>query len=309
MNFELLAAIERELVTRAMGLHPRQYRRPPDVLSQSGVVVSGFAGHLYIGDGGNQWEKQITGAMPLSPEAVRQWSVTLSSRLARAADLRVEMVHLVVPEKQIALPYFRWLADMAPDVSNRPLFQIMNAAPERLALIYPARAFSLYQPWCELYWRGNSHWCATGCSIAAVLAVQALTGADAGLELIQLEKASIRHDLSAHFPKDEPCAEAIKIRQAGGRIFDNMAFAKTGHYTGSHYILRNLDAPVRESLIVFGDSYSCDLGLAAALSAFFTDVHFVWSKTILWPYVQEMQARYVLWESAERFLITPPAED
>jgi len=54
---------------------------------------------------------------------------------------------------------------------------------------------------------------------------------------------------------------------------------------------------------------ACDLGLAAALSAYFTDVHFVWSKTILWPYVQEMQARYVLWESAERFLITPPAED
>jgi hypothetical protein len=309
VNFELLAAIERDLVTREMGLHPEQHRRPPEILSPSGVVVSGFAGHLYIGDGGNQWEKQIAGAMPLSPAVVRQWSVALSSRLARAADLGVRMVHLVVPEKQIALPYFRWPTDMAPDVSNRPLFQIINAAPAGLSLVYPAGAFSLYQPWCELFWRGNSHWCATGCSIAAVLAVQALTGADASLELIQLEKVCIRHDLSAHFPEDQAFAEAIKIRQAGSRIFDNMAFAKTGHYTGSHYILRNLDAPLRESLIVFGDSCACDLGLAAALSAFFTDVHFVWSKTIRWPYVQEMQARYVLWESAERFLITPPEAD
>lgn len=221
---------------------------------------------------------------------------------------RISLAHLVVPEKQIALPDFRWATDLAPDFSNRPLMQIINAAPRALNLIYPEAAFRLHQPWCELYWRGNSHWCATGCSLAAA-AVQALTGADAGTDLIQLEKASIRQDLSAHFPEDEAFEEVIKIRQAGSRIFDNMAFAKTGHYTGSHYIIRNLQAPLRESPVLFGDSCACDLGLAAALSAYFTDVHFVWSKTILWPYVQEMQARYVLWESAERFLITPPAED
>jgi hypothetical protein len=309
VNFELLASIERDLVTRNIALHPAQYRRQAETLSASGVVVSGFSGHLFIGNGGNQWEEQLTGALPLSPAAIQQWSVSLSSRLARAADLRVNLVHLVVPEKQIALPYFRWPTDLAPVISNRPLFQIINAAPQNLPLIYPEALFRLHQPWCELYWRGNSHWCATGCSLAAAAAAQALTGADARTDLIQLEKASIRQDLSAHFPEDAAFEEVIKIRQAGGRIFDNMAFAKTGHYTGSHYILRNLDAPLRESLIVFGDSCACDLGLAAALSAFFTDVHFVWSKKILWPYVQEMQARYVLWESAERFLITPPAED
>jgi hypothetical protein len=27
-----------------------------------------------------------------------------------------------------------------------------------------------------------------------------------------------------------------------------------------------------------------------------------------WDYVQEMKARFVVWESAERFLITPPDE-
>ena len=308
MNFELLAEIERDLVTRNMELHPAQYRRHADVFSASGVVVTGFFGHLFIGDGGNQWEQQLNGNLPLTPETAQQWSVTLTSRLARAADLHVNLVHLVLPEKQIALPYFRWLAERAPDRSNRPLLQIMNSAPQALKLIYPEAAFNKYQPWCELYWRGNSHWCASGCTIAASAAVQALTGADAGTDLIELEKACIRHDLSLHFPEDKAFEEAIKIRESGSRIFDNMAFTKTGHYTGSHYIIRNLEAPLRESLVIFGDSCACDLGLAAALSAFFTDVHFVWSKTILWPYVQEMQARYVLWESAERFLITPPAE-
>jgi len=309
VNFELLASIERDLVTRNTALHPAQYRRHAEILSGSGVVITGFSGHLFIGDGGNQWEKQLTGGLPLSPEAVRQWSVSLSLRLARATELGVQLVHLVVPEKQIALPYFRWPTNQAPDVLNRPLFQIMHAAPQALKLVYPEAAFSLYQPWCELYWRGNSHWCATGCSIAAAAAMQALTGADAGTDLIQLEKACIRQDLSAHFPEDEAVEEVIKIRESGSRIFDNLAFAKTGHYTGSHYIVRNLEAPLRESLVIFGDSCACDLGLAAALSAFFTDVHFVWSKTIIWPYVQEMKARYVLWESAERFLITPPAAD
>jgi hypothetical protein len=33
----------------------------------------------------------------------------------------------------------------------------------------------------------------------------------------------------------------------------------------------------------------------------------VWSKTIAWPYVKQMQARFVLWQSAERFLFKPPS--
>lgn len=309
MEFERLAEIERELVTRNIAAHPDQYRREPGAVSESGVVVRGFAGHLFIGDGGNRWEQQLTGACGLTEAALDLWVQVLAARAAAAEGLGVRLVHVVVPEKQIALPGFRWPTDCAPDLSRRPLLQIQAAAPD-CPILYPAEALRLVEPWCELYWRGNSHWCATGCIIVAKTVVAALLEATPRLEpLVRLERAAFRHDLSAHFPADAAVEEVIRIREAGTRIFDTMTFATTGHYGGSRYIIRNLDAPLREGLIIFGDSNSCDMGLSAALSAVFTDVHFLWAKTIDWAYVQEMQARFVLWESAERFLITPPTEE
>jgi alginate O-acetyltransferase complex protein AlgJ len=307
MEFERLAAIERELVTRNIAAHPAQYRAEPGTISESGVVVRGFAGHLFIADGGNRWEQQLVGALGLTPEALGLWSRALGGRASRAAESGVRLVQVVVPEKQIALPLFRWATDRAPDTSRRPLSHIQAAADG--AILYPAEALGLHEPWCELYWRGNSHFCATGCIIVAKAVLAALLEAETALEaLVRLERLAFRHDLSTHFAEDVAIEEVIRVREAGPRIFDNMTFAQTGHYGGSHYIIRNLDAPLRETLVIFGDSNSCDMGLSAALSAMFTDVHFLWSKTVDWAYVEEMQTRFVVWESAERFLITPPAE-
>jgi len=310
MHLEQAAAIERELVTRSMALHPAQYRRHAGIFSPSGVVVSGFCGHLYIADGGNQWERQLLGQSLLTESAIAQWSSILASHLSGAQQHGVNLAHLVVPEKQLALPHYRWKTDLEPDLSIRPLQQILQAAPPGIEILYPLTLFENHKPWCELFYRGNSHWCATGCLIAARAALLALTGANTpAIENIPLEQACIKHDLSLHFPDDDPFEEVIRIRPSGTRIFDNKAFEKTGHYTNSHYITRNPDAPIHETLIIFGDSYACDLGLTAAMSACFLHVHFVWSKTIAWPYVKQMQARFVLWESAERFLFKPPNFD
>jgi hypothetical protein len=306
MDLERLAALERELVTRNIALHPEQYRREAETVSQSGAVIRGFAGHLFIADGGNQWEQQLVGHLRLTEVALAIWAAALSSRLARAADLRVRLVHVVIPEKQLVLPGFRWRTDCAPDLSLRPLLHI-QAAAARCPILYPVEALRQAAAWCEVHWRGNSHWCASGCVIAARDILRALLDAEPDFEpAFSLERTAFRHDLLTHFPEDQAVEEVIRLREAGKRVFDNMMFAQTGHYGGSHYITRNLDAPVRESLIIFGDSNSCDMGLAAALSAVFMDVHFVWSKTVNWDYVQEMKARFVVWESAERFLITPP---
>jgi alginate O-acetyltransferase complex protein AlgJ len=310
MEFERLAAVERELITRNVGLHPHRYQRHPETLSPSGVVIAGYAGHLFIADGGNMWEQQILGQRRLAPDALQRWSSLLAARAVRARQSGVRMVHLIVPEKQMALPSFRWKTDMAPDPAGRPLVQILASAPADVEIIYPLALFDAHQAECELYWRGNSHWCASGCILAARAVIGALRGGEAfAADRFLLERATIPHDLTAHFPDDLGFEEVIRIRPAGRRVMDNLAFQRTGHYSGSHYIVRNPDAPVAETLVIFGDSYACDLGLTAALTACFAEVHFVWSKQIAWPYVAQTQARHVVWQSAERFLITPPPED
>lgn len=310
MDFERLAAIERDLITRNAALCPQRYQRSPETLSPSGVVIAGYAGHLFIADGGNMWEQQILGRVRLSPEALQRWSDLLASRVERARQMAVRMVHLIVPEKQIALPSFRWKTDLAPDPSSRPLLQILAGAPKELEIIYPLALFEAHQAWCELYWRGNSHWCASGCILAAKAVVDALLGRDhIGADRFLLERAAIPHDLTAHFPDDVAFEEVIRIRPAGRRVMDSLTFQKTGHYGGSHYVVRNPDAPVAETLIIFGDSCACDLGLTAALTAIFAEVHFVWAKQIAWHYVEQTHAQHVVWQSAERFLITPPEGD
>jgi hypothetical protein len=306
MDLERLAALERELVTRNIALRPDQYRREAETVSQSGAVVRGFAGHLFIADGGNSWEQQLIGHLRLTEAALDIWAAALSARKARAAEFGVRLVQVVIPEKQLVLPGFRWRTDRAPDLSFRPLLHIQAAAAD-CPILYPVEALRRAASWCEVHWRGNSHWCASGCVIAAREILRALLDAEVDFEpRLCLERAAFRHDLLTHFPEDSAVEEVIRLREAGTRIFDNMMFARTGHYGGSHYITRNLEAPLRESLIIFGDSNSCDMGLAAALSTVFADVHFVWSKMVNWDYVQEMKARFVVWESAERFLITPP---
>ena len=79
----------------------------------------------------------------------------------------------------------------------------------------------------------------------------------------------------------------------------------TGSF-GKAFVRRVLTDWKPRRLIVFGDSYSYDVGFTYALVEMFAEVVFVWSKTIDWSLVQTHGSQVVVWESAERFLATLP---
>jgi hypothetical protein len=158
------------------------------------------------------------------------------------------------------------------------------------------------QSWAELYWRGNSHWCVSGCLTTLELILENF-GIEFDADVVSLKRQTIRHDLQIHLIADPAEEEVLQISRPG----DFYEIEKSYVNTGSHYVIRNPAAAVNSTLVVFGDSYSYDAGLTYALSAFFTEVHFRWSKDINWEYIHEHNAKFVVWESAERFLSSIPS--
>ena len=113
-------------------------------------------------------------------------------------------------------------------------------------------------------------------------------------------------DLTHHFLDPAPGEERLTLIPAGEVTFDNRDFRPGARLTGMSFGLRNRHAPDPRRLVMFGYSYSSGQGMVSAMSTVFEEVVFVWSKSVDWSLVEAHRAEVVLWESAERFLVTLP---
>src|SRR3546814_12147943 len=78
-------------------------------------------GHmLFIGNGANAWEQQLSGRLAMPEDWTLRWHhvLTLRRHIAEKAGLR--LVHLVMPEKQVVIPDLRWPKGPEPDIAHRP---------------------------------------------------------------------------------------------------------------------------------------------------------------------------------------------
>jgi hypothetical protein len=136
----------------------------------------------------------------------------------------------------------------------------------------------------------------------------AALGVETDLETVAFayETSVTSHDLTAHCFQPPPEEEAGWLKPAGQVVFDNRHLELTGKHAGSRYAIVNPEAPDPRRVLICGDSYAFDAGLAYALSAVFAEVAFVWSKSVIWDLVEQHRAEVVIWQSAERFLATVP---
>lgn len=306
MNLLQIAQLERELVHYNMLKHEKQYAFPSGSVSPNRVAIVGSCGHLFIGEGSNNWIAQLDGSTAASSESYEPWIDLFNSRSANADDLSVKICNLIVPEKQIVL--YNFFGHEQPPLSwnNRPVKRILNCLPNDIEVIYPAAAMISRQSWAELYWRGNSHWCASGCLTTVELILKNF-GVHFDADAVSLKRHATRHDLQVHLMDDLVDEEVLQISTIGTFSEVKRPYASTGSHSGSQYVIRNPAAEVNSTLVIFGDSYSYDAGLTYALSAFFTEVRFLWSKNVNWDYIRDHKAKFVIWESAERFLSSIPS--
>ncbi|MFD0937781.1 hypothetical protein ACFQ12_21690, partial [Methylobacterium trifolii] len=83
-------------------------------------------------------------------------------------------------------------------------------------------------------------------------------------------------------------------------------------HVGAHAVYRNASpAADPRRVVLFGDSYAhfAPILLTGLLAESFSEVHFVWSSSFDWGYVERVAPDILLFELAERFLARLPADD
>jgi hypothetical protein len=313
MDFTTLARIEREIANRNLVLYREFYSRRCGEMSKKDIAVAGL-GHYFIANGVNRWEDQIFGRARLEESDLESWRQFILMNYQGAKAFGIQFRYLVVPEKQIVLPQFRWIDSGESGehaLDNRPINHIKALFPggDEFPLVYPVETFKAHQGECELYFRGNSHWCYTGCWLAGLDMVRSFFPDPSFQEKlasidIKTERHVMQHDLLLHYSDNVPFEEYISIETPGTTAERHYTIKETGHHTGSSVRLINEHAPIQEKLAIIGDSYS--LWVIGVFSHFFREVHFMWTKQINWQRMSDMQFKYVVWQSAERFLIVPP---
>ncbi|HEY8618133.1 alginate O-acetyltransferase AlgX-related protein [Phenylobacterium sp.] len=276
----------------------------PGVSSPGGVAVAGHDGFLFIGDGANRWERQYRQTEPMDADWLATWAAVFAARQAEAGARGVPLVNLVIPEKQVVYPEKRWATD-TPRGDQRPLRQLARRLGPEARLVYPLGALLACREEGPAYPRRNSHWTASGC-VAVTHAVLAQAAPEVELTALRFtgERDVQPHDLTPHLFDPPPLDAVFWLVTPGEKTFDNEHMQRTGQQRGTIYVLEHAAAPDPRTVIVFGDSYSYNLGFTGALSAVFRKVVFVWSKNVVWDLVDRQEAGLVVWQSAERFLAT-----
>ncbi len=269
--------------------------------------MAGHEGYLFIADGSNRWETQFSHERP-APEAwISSWRSLLAQRQINAARQETRLWNLIIPEKQVIYPEKRWPTG-GPDGASRPVRQLLATITPEDRLIYPEQELLDCKSLAPVFSRRNSHWTASG-AIAALEAVlrRALPGMALDDLAFSVERVITSHDLPVHFFDPAPLEPALTLVPAGVMTEDNRLYELTRRHVGSRYVLENARAPHPGHALIFGDSFAFDAGFSPALSSVFQKVTFTWSKDVQWDTVAAQRPALVLWESAERFILTHPS--
>jgi hypothetical protein len=100
---------------------------------------------------------------------------------------------------------------------------------------------------------------------------------------------------------------------AGGAVKLSEIPAEMNGHMGSIQVWKNDLAPIREIVVVFGNSFfsTVEYGqstLSWWFSKWFSEFHFVWTNEVWWDYVDQVKPRYVVWQGVERFLPIVPSQ-
>lgn len=299
-------------------------------MAETDGIHVGKDGWLFVVAGSNNVVAQFNESDFMSHQA-RAWRGLILARRARARALGIVYRHLVVPEKLSV--YDHLLDGLAVDPRLSPIRRMMRGAPRRrllgrlrewrrtrllrrtcIDLIGPMRAARFGAP---LFHRTDSHWNFAGCHLAyrAVCASVRASPRD-DLPARTPRETEFSGDLGSRF--DPPRTEtgrfhdlqrdAVRVR-AGPVVLAREA-AGTAHtlHVGAHVVYRNAAARDRRRLVLFGDSYSqfTPTQLTIMLAETFSEVHFVWSASIDWAYVERVRPDILLTQIAERFMFHLP---
>ncbi|MFG5118310.1 hypothetical protein [Methylorubrum sp. POS3] len=296
---------------------------PDPSADRSPDVHEGSDGWLFLTGGTNRVIDQYR-RPGLSRRLLWRWRRLLAHRVRACARLGATYIHVVAPEKLTV--YGDHATGLAFDPASAPVRRLarwLTASPGARAFVDLDEAFRAARNGPPLYLRTDSHWTVRGSEIAyrAILSRMGVTPRD------DLEARRTGGTVPFSGDLGRKCAP-IRFEQApvttfatgARRILANDLLTELEAqgrgieaHLGAHAVFRNDDPKADpRRLVIFGDSfcqhtsYSPVATLTALMADRFREVHFLWSTSIDWHYLDAVRPDFVLGEIAERFTIDLP---
>jgi len=279
-------------------------------------VHVGRDGWLFLTGGSNRVMDRYRG--PLAQWwLLRGWSRLIAARATRAERLGIRPLHVFVPEKLSVYDHKTDGLRYRPEhASTRQLSRRLARQPAYLDLLAPLRAARDGDT--PLFLRTDTHWTLQGCLLAYREIMRAL-GATPPADIAARPRIVSGEvmDLGSKLP--HPPVEALErmaiprdaYRAETGPLlaaYETLGRAAELH-SGAHAVYRN-DAATADprKLVLFGDScaHFAPFMLTGLLAESFREVHFVWSSSLDWNYIETVRPDILLFELAERFIARLP---
>ena len=251
---------------------------------------------------------------------LRAWTRLIDARAARAEALGIRCLHVIVPEKLSVYDDRTEGLRYAPaKASTRRLARRLARNPAYLDLLAPLRA-ARSGP-VPLYLRTDTHWTVRGCLLAyreIMRALGAIPPADIGARpLVVADEVMDIGEKLRDRPRER--VERFMLQRDAERVEVGpllAAYEGAGRdrevHVGAHVVYRNGSAGADpRRLVLFGDScaHFDPFLLTGMLAESFSEVHFVWSASLDWSYIERVRPDILLFELAERFLARLPKDD
>jgi hypothetical protein len=255
------------------------------------------------------------------------WSTLLADRREAVTKTGSAFAQLIVPEKMTVYPL--------NDADRQLVFP--GSAPEDIVppgrrllqkigpkgIFYPDDFLRVQAEGLAIYMPTDSHWTWLGAFSAFQALMWELNYAPIYDAFVHLPRRRLLYkgDLwEASFPSIEADKfERLVLPASVRRVYANSILGlkeaknlndEPGLHGGSHCIFVNCAAEIKQTVVVFGSSFSeCRLDpslLTAIFSYFFETVHFVWTTAVDVEYVVRHKAHLTIAEIPERFLTICP---
>ncbi len=283
-------------------LDPHAARRPAcGATSADGSAIAGRDGWLYLHEGSNGWSDQAGGRARLSADGLALWQQVLDRRRRWFAGRGIRFAQLFVPEKACVYPEPH--PDAEPPSRLRPVLQLVPPGSPA-DLHYPVEALRAGRTLAPTYHRTNSHWTWWGAYLAAagLFDTFGLRIADAVPPVFE---TAVQHDLAVKFD-GVPDETWRGVDGSVWRDYTNEAQIAGHQGRLSHFL--NPSAPNACRVLIFGDSYTFDHGLAAWFAFHCREVLCLWQTGVSDALVAQTRPDIVVAEMAERFVARVPVD-
>lgn len=286
-------------------------------------VIIGKDGWLFLAGGTNDLLKYYNESDFFSDATCRAWKEVLCGRKERLTKEGIEYIHLIVPDKISVYP--EYTQQTFRHFNAHPVNKLFSQYSSDIAhfAINPMALFKEAKERHLLYWKTDTHWTFWGCYETFRLMMLNLNETVPERFLNHgVHHAERVRDLGCKLqnPPKELC-EIHSFAKTATRVFANELIEykekneilnDSGLHLGSNVVFQNrANDVILKKVVIFGDSF-CEYRpflLTAMFAEVFAEVHFVWSTSLDYAYIERIKPDIVISEIAERFMNRVPDDN